>query len=99
FAAPPVQTPAWQVSPMLQKSPSSQATPSLTGVDLQPVPGSQLPTVQAVSKNVQSGGTPPPHTPFAQNPLSTQLVKSVHAAPLLPGISMHLSCAMSQTAV
>ena len=66
---------------------------------MQPLPGTHAPTVQSVSKNEQSGGDPPAHTPFEQNPLSTQLSKSVHEAPLLPGISMHLSCAVSHMAV
>jgi hypothetical protein len=69
---PAVQAPLWQVSPPLQRLPSGQGVPLLTGDAVQPKAASQLSAVHALP-SLQSSGEPAPHTPLWQlsSPLHT----------------------------
>ena len=64
---PPVQTPAWQVSPVVQALPSLHVVPSVaTGFEHAPVAGSHVPATCHWSVAVQVTGVPPVQTPFSQ---------------------------------
>jgi len=60
---PLVQTPAWQVSPPLQTSPSAHEVPFRTGVAWQPLTGSQLSVVQTLP-SLQVSDAPAAHVPL-----------------------------------
>ena len=55
---PPVQTPLWQESPVVQTLLSLQAVPFATGVKTQPTPGWQLSAVQGLL-SLQTTGVDP----------------------------------------
>jgi len=77
----PVHTPAEQVSPVVQLSPSSQVAPLLAGwLRHTPLAGSQLPTVQSLSSAEQSRGLPW-HAPAWQVVLTVQGSPSSHGVP------------------
>jgi hypothetical protein len=61
-AVPAVHVPPWQVSAPLQRFPSLQAVPFVTGVFAQPVAGLQLSVVQAFSSS-QVRAAPAVHIP------------------------------------
>jgi hypothetical protein len=78
-AAPPTQTPAEQVSDVVQASPSSQATATL--VFSQPWAVSQVSAVQTLPSS-QSGAAPPTQLPAEQVSLVVQALPSLQAAVL-----------------
>ena len=91
-----MHTPAWHESLMVQYCPSSQANPSLTGTDLQPITGSHMPTVHSPFRKLQSICAPFEQVPFKHVPKYVQGSPSSHCAPLLPGCTPHVSVSSSQ---
>ncbi len=66
FGVPPVHTPFWQVSSLVQGSPSSQPVPSaLAGLVHAPVAGSQPPASWHWSSAVQRIDVSGAHSPLA----------------------------------
>src|SRR5690606_25688404 len=81
-AVPPPHTPAVQVVPEVQRSPSSQAPASLVFcASHMPLLLLQTPAVQSVSKAEQSGVVPPPHTPAVQVVPEVQRSPSLQVVP------------------
>ena len=95
--APPLQTPLWQVSLMVQKRLSSQGAPSFFDCDVQPVTGSHTPTEHSPSRNEQSMGLPLLQVPLEQTPHAVQGSPSSHCAPSLPGAAPQPLVTGSQT--
>jgi hypothetical protein len=62
FGRPPAQRPAWQVSPVVQGSPSLQATIPSTGARKHPTAGSQKSSVHG-SPSSHASAAVPPHPP------------------------------------
>src|SRR5262245_53177107 len=71
--------------------PSSHCPPSFPGCAMQPICGSQAPTVHWPSKNEQSTGELPVHVPLEHVPGWVQRSMSSHCAPSLPGTLMQAS--------
>jgi hypothetical protein len=83
--APAVQTPAWQVSSPLQRSPSVHGVPFATGVLEHPKMGSQLSVVQTLPSS-QSSGVPAVQAPAWQVSSPLQTSPSAHGVPLSTGV-------------
>jgi hypothetical protein len=77
----PVQTPAWQLSPLVQALPSLQPTPSAAfGLEQAPVAASHVPATWHWSSAVQTTGVP------VQTPLR-QASPAVHLSPSSQAVS------------
>jgi hypothetical protein len=78
---PPPQEPAWQVLPLVQASPSSQAVPSVTFVVPQLPSGLQRPTVQGLPVSAGHWTAAPRQTPCAQASAVVQPFPSLQDVP------------------
>ena len=95
-----MHSPTEQASPVVQKNPSSQASPSLVGCDSQALVVSlQVPTVHCPSKTEQSLADPPPQTPSVQISLIVQKSPSLQKAPSLIGCGSQVLVVSLQTPV
>lgn len=80
LALPPLQAPFWQMSLIVQASPSSQASP-VSAIWLQPLTTEQLSEVQVLLSSQGSAGLPP-HTPLVQTSAPVQTLPSSQGVPL-----------------
>ena len=81
-AAPPRQTPAWQVSPIVQRLPSLQSMPSgASGLEQRPVAGSHTPATWHWSSGWHWTWFDPTQAPFWQVSVRVQALPSSQAAP------------------
>ena len=97
FGTPPAQTPAWQVSPVVQKLLSLQVVPlATTGLVQLPLVGSQTPAVWQASVAAQVFGLPPTQAPAWQESTVVQGLLSLQAVPLETGGLVQLPVVASQ---
>src|SRR5215831_5902036 len=83
LAVPPVQTPFWQASPVVQALPSLQAVPlAAFGFEQTPVVVSQTPATWHWSDAVQTLAVPPVHAPAWQASPVVQALLSLQVVPL-----------------
>jgi hypothetical protein len=96
-AAPLVQVPAVQTSPVVHMLLSSQAVPSaLAGFEHVPEAGSQVPTSWQVSAAAQVTGLPPVQVPAMHTSERVHMLLSLHAVPsALAGAFEHIPVAGS----
>jgi hypothetical protein len=79
---PPVQTPSWHESPVVQALPSLHDVPfGLLGLEQRPVAGSQTPASWQSSRAPQTTGFPPTQTPPWQASFRVQALPSSQANP------------------
>ncbi len=78
--------------------PSSQALPSFSAEGLQPITGSQTPTLHWPLNTEQSTGLPLAQLPPLHTPARVQGSLSSHWPPSLPAMFLHVFRASSQTA-
>lgn len=95
---PPLHSPAAQVSPVVQKRPSSQAPPSFRGARAQTFnASSHTPRLQVFDCAEQSRATPATQAPAVQESPVVQNAPSSHAVPLVSGTLMQAPVAGSHS--
>src|SRR5215831_15042575 len=84
LAVPPVQTPAWQASPVVQALPSLHVVPLVAfGFEQTPVGGPKVPATWHWSDAVQTLAVPPVQAPAWQASPVVQALPSLHVVPLV----------------